>query len=269
MQLLPIFLSAHARSSSLWLGAAALGFGIFIKITSELLEHEVRGIDSVILTAVATARRPWLTGVAVDVTALGSLTLVALISAVALCIFISLEDHAAAWQLLLSSVGAGIWTVITKNVIERARPEGVTHLVHVSGFSYPSGHSLVSASLYLTIAVLAGRHLPTMKVRILLFVLAIGCHFAGRYVAGLLGCTLPERRRQRRFVRSCLGSAACGWFFNDRTPRLMKWTQEFTLSDSAVPLTISPITALIRGGRRQPQCLSIRAEKRLPGFTIL
>jgi undecaprenyl-diphosphatase len=173
MQLSPLRFSAHEKSSSLWLGAAALSFGIFVKITSELLEHEVRGIDSSILTAVATMRRPWLTGIAVDVTALGSLTLVALISAVALCIFISLEDHPAAWQLLLNSVGAGIWTVITKNVIERARPEEVTHLVQVSGFSYPSGHSVVSASLYLTIALLAARHLPTMKGRILLFVLAI------------------------------------------------------------------------------------------------
>lgn len=173
MQLSPLRFSAHEKRLSLWLGAASLCFGIFVKITSELLEHEVRGLDSSILTAVAKMRRPWLTGVAVDVTALGSLTLVVLISAVALYIFLSLEDRPAAWQLLLNSVGAGIWTGITKNVIERARPEDVTHLVQVSGFSYPSGHSLVSASLYLTIALLAARHLPTMKGRVLLFGLAI------------------------------------------------------------------------------------------------
>jgi undecaprenyl-diphosphatase len=173
MQLRPPHFLAHEKSSLMWLGAAALAIGIFIKITSELLEHEMRGIDSSILTAIATMRRSWLTGVAVNVTALGSLTLVALISAIALCIFVSLEDHSAAWQLLLNSVGAGIWTIITKNLIERARPDEVTHLVQVSGFSYPSGHSLVSASLYLTIAVLTARHLPTTKGRILLFVLAI------------------------------------------------------------------------------------------------
>jgi len=173
MQLSPLSFSAREKRLSLWLGAASLSFGIFVKITSELLEHEVRGLDSSILTAVAKMRRPWLTGVAVDVTALGSITLVALISAIALCILLSLKDRPAAWQLLLTSVEAGIWTGITKNIIERARPEDVTRLVQVSGFSYPSGHSLVSASLYLTIALLAARHLPTMKGRILLLGLAV------------------------------------------------------------------------------------------------
>lgn len=173
MQLSPLHFSDREKRLSLWLGAASLSFGIFIKITSELLEHEVRGLDSSILTAITKMRRPWLTGIAVDVTALGSITLVVLISAVALCILLSLKDRPAAWQLLLNSVGAGIWIEVTKNVIERARPEDVTHLVQVSGFSYPSGHSLASASLYLTIAILAGRHLPTTNGRVVLFCLAI------------------------------------------------------------------------------------------------
>ncbi|HLK05183.1 MAG TPA: phosphatase PAP2 family protein [Candidatus Acidoferrum sp.] len=158
---------------SLWLGAASLSFGIFVKITSELLEHEVRGLDSSILTAVARMRRPWLSGIAVDITALGSFTLVTLISAIALCVLLSLKDRPAAWQLLLNSVGAGIWTELTKNIIERTRPVEVTHLVQDSGFSYPSGHSLASAALYLTLAILAGRHLPTTKGRVLVYCLAV------------------------------------------------------------------------------------------------
>jgi len=173
MQWNPLRLSAGDKPLSLWLGAASLSFGIFVKITSELLENEVRGLDSSILTAVAKMRTPWLTGVALDLTALGSITLVILISVIALCVLLSLNDYLAACQLFLTSLGAGIWTGITKNVIERARPEDINHLVHVSGFSYPSGHSLVSASLYITMAILAGRHLPTTKSRVLLFGLAI------------------------------------------------------------------------------------------------
>ena len=199
MQLNPLRFSDREKRLSLWLGAASLSFGIFVKITSELLENEVRGLDSSILTAVATIRRPWLTGIAVDVTALGSLTLVVVISAVALCILLSLKDRPAAWQLLLNSAGAGIWTGITKNVIERTRPEDVSHLVEVSGYSYPSGHSLVSASLYLTIAILAGRHLPTTKGRVLVIFLAmviislvgmsrvyLGVHYPSDVASGVL-----------------------------------------------------------------------------------
>ena len=173
MQLSPLRLSPQVKYLSLWLGAASLSFGIFIKITAELLENEVHGLDWSILTLVVRMRRPWLTSAAVDLTALGSTTLVVLISAAALCMLLSLKDRLGAWQLLLNSVGAGVWTVITKSVIERVRPENISPLVQVSGFSYPSGHSLVSASLYLTIAILAVRYLPTTKARVLLFGFAV------------------------------------------------------------------------------------------------
>jgi len=46
--------------------------GLFIKITSELLEHEVSSVDRTILIGVAEARTPWLTVVTVDLTALGN-----------------------------------------------------------------------------------------------------------------------------------------------------------------------------------------------------
>jgi undecaprenyl-diphosphatase len=173
MQLSPLRLPAQEKRLTLWLGGASLFFGIFVKITSELLENEVHGLDSSILTTVAKIRRPLLTSMAVDLTALGSITLVVLISAIALCMLLSLGDRLAAWQLLLNSLGAGIWTEITKNVIERTRPENITPLVQVSGFSYPSGHSLASASLYMTIAILAVRYLPTTKARVLLLGLAV------------------------------------------------------------------------------------------------
>jgi undecaprenyl-diphosphatase len=45
--------------------------------------------------------------------------------------------------------------------------------VQVSGFSYPSGYSLASASPYLTIAILAVRYFPTTKARVLLLGLTI------------------------------------------------------------------------------------------------
>jgi len=73
--------SARAGRLSLWLGGAALAFGMFVRITRELIEGEVGAVDSAILLAVAKRRTPWLTTAAVDVTALGSITLVVLFSA--------------------------------------------------------------------------------------------------------------------------------------------------------------------------------------------
>src|ERR1019366_469959 len=88
--------SARAIKASWWLGTASLAFGFFIKITSELLEHEVSGADRTILIGLAKARTPWLTVVAVDLTALGSVTLVVLISTIALCVLLLLKDRMGA-----------------------------------------------------------------------------------------------------------------------------------------------------------------------------
>src|ERR1035441_8677301 len=77
--------SARAIKASWLLGTASLAFGLFIKITSELLEHEVSGVDRTILIGFAKARTPCLTLVAVERSALGSVTLVVLVSTIALC----------------------------------------------------------------------------------------------------------------------------------------------------------------------------------------
>ena len=149
--------SARAGRLSLWMGGVALAFGMFVRITRELIEGDVGGMDSAILLAVEKKRTPWLTIAAMDVTALGSVTLVILFSAFTLVVLLVLRDRLGALQLLAASAGAGILTLVTKNIIERIRPEEAQQLIVVSGFSYPSGHSLSTSALYLTIAIIAGR----------------------------------------------------------------------------------------------------------------
>src|SRR5664279_4763203 len=161
--------SARRGRLYLWLGGAALAFLIFFRITRELIEGDVGDMDSAILLAVAKRRTPWLTVAAVDVTALGSITLVVLFSAFALLVLLVLRDRMGALQLLAASAGAGILTVATKNMIERIRPEEVQQLIVVSGFSYPSGHSVSASALYLTIAIIAGRYVLKSGTKVALF----------------------------------------------------------------------------------------------------
>ncbi len=174
MEPTPAKFSTRAIKASLWLGTASLAFALFIKITSELLEHEVSSVDRTILIGVAKARAPWFTLVAVDLTALGSVTLVVLISPIALCVLLLLKDRMGALQLVAASVGAGILTTTVKNYIDRARPEVVTQLVEVSGLSYPSGHSLAATSLYLTIAIVVSRHLQRTRSQIAILAMTVG-----------------------------------------------------------------------------------------------
>jgi undecaprenyl-diphosphatase len=180
------------------LGGAALAFLAFVRITREYVEGDVGGVDRAILLAVAKMRAPWLTVAAINVTALGSLTLVVLFSAFALVVLLVLRDRLEAVQLLAASAGAGILTIVTKNVIERIRPEEAEPLIVVSGFSYPSGHSLSTSALYLTIAIIAARHVQHSGARaaiflavsaVLLMVAAsrvyLGVHYATDVVSGI------------------------------------------------------------------------------------
>ena len=182
----------------MWLGGAAFAVLVFVRITRELIEGDVGAIDSAILLAVAKERTPWLTTAAVDVTALGSITLVALLSIFALVVMLLLRDRLGALQLLAASAGAEMLTVLTKNVIERVRPSEVQQLVVVSGFSYPSGHSVSTSALYLTIAIVADRYVqrPGARAAIFLSVSAVpilvgasrvylGVHYATDVLSGI------------------------------------------------------------------------------------
>ncbi|HLJ13113.1 MAG TPA: phosphatase PAP2 family protein [Bryobacteraceae bacterium] len=148
-------LSTRAGRLSFWLGGGALAFLAFVRITRELLEGDVGAMDNAILLAVAKTRTPWLTSAAIDVTALGSITLVVLFSVFTLVVLLVLRDRWGAIQLMAASIGAGLLTVVTKDIIERTRPEQAERLIAVSGFSYPSGHSLSTSALYITIAIIA------------------------------------------------------------------------------------------------------------------
>jgi len=193
----PWFSVRNARLS-LSLGGAALAFLVFFRITRELIEGDVGAADRSIMLAVAKMRTPWLTIAAVDVTALGSITLVVLFSAFTLVVLLVLRDRMGALQLLAASAGAGILTLVTKNFIERIRPEEVQPLIVVSGFSYPSGHSVSTSALYLTIAIIAGRHVEHSGARAAIFLAVsavlimvgasrvyLGVHYAPDVLSGI------------------------------------------------------------------------------------
>ncbi|MBI1417612.1 MAG: phosphatase PAP2 family protein [Limimaricola sp.] len=97
-----------------------------------------------------------------DLSALGStltLTLVAL--AVAGWQWLAGRGRAAVLMLVAAGGGALVST-LAKIVIARPRPEVVPHLTFVDTASFPSGHSMMSAVVYLTLAVVLA-HAETGK----------------------------------------------------------------------------------------------------------
>jgi membrane-associated phospholipid phosphatase len=153
--------------AAIWAAAAAGAayFGVFLKVSQELLlgarGPRVLSIDKTATLWVAGVRRNWLTSAAVEVTSLGSpivLGIIVIIAAVGLRLT---RDRLGAVLLASAAAGAIGWTELLKDLIERERPPLAARLVATSGYSFPSGHSLASASILGALALIACRHLPS------------------------------------------------------------------------------------------------------------
>jgi undecaprenyl-diphosphatase len=107
----------------------------------------------------------WLQHAATDFTSLGGhavlLTLVLAITG-----FLLFDGRrATAALVLVSSLGATAVSSGLKVLFSRPRPDVVEHLVGVSTPSFPSGHALLSAAIYLTLGALLAREFPQAALR--------------------------------------------------------------------------------------------------------
>lgn len=81
--------------------------------------------------------------------------------------------------LALSLVGGAVLNFVLKNLFERARPDAF-HIVAEAGYSFPSGHAMVSLCFYGMAAFLLARIIPSWRwrymlvVAIAILILAIG-----------------------------------------------------------------------------------------------
>ncbi len=150
----------------LWIALITLALGTFVAVTHESVgEGSAAAADRAILRWMAERRTPSLNGLMVGITTFGSRTFMTALIVATLVILIVRRDRREAIHLVVAALGVGALVWVTKGIVERARPTEVPHVVHVSGFSYPSGHSLATAALYITIAVIASSHLRTRATK--------------------------------------------------------------------------------------------------------
>jgi undecaprenyl-diphosphatase len=150
----------------LWIAAIALALGSFVAVTRESVARgNTPAADAAILRWMAARRTPTVNSVMVGVTTLGSKIFLTALILIALAILLVRRDRREALHLIVASLGMGALEWVTKGIVERARPTEVPHVVEVSGFSYPSGHSLATATLFLTLALIAASHLRTRAAK--------------------------------------------------------------------------------------------------------
>jgi undecaprenyl-diphosphatase len=163
--------SAGWREFVLLLTAGAIcgSILIFVGVTDVVRGGELHQTEIRWMRALRSAEHPahpigppWLERWSYDITNLGGgpvLTLVTLLAAGYLLIG---EKYASAVLVLVAVGGGTLLTYFLKGFFDRDRPTAVPHLTDAFSKSYPSGHSMMSSVVYLTVAVLVAR---TMKRR--------------------------------------------------------------------------------------------------------
>lgn len=153
------------------LGAAAAAWA-FVLLAGWVRAGDTRALDRALLLALRTPGDTadplgpaWFESFMRDLSALGSLGVLALL-VVAVAGFVALAGRRrTALYVLASCSGGELLNHGLKQLFERPRPDLVPHGAHVMTASFPSGHALLSAVVYLTLAALLARLLPARRLR--------------------------------------------------------------------------------------------------------
>lgn len=125
----------------------------FVKIAWEVREKETNAFDDMVLNGIHTIANPFLDSFVPVATNAGGFIGVTLLTLIVLALFVYKKEYQRAILVALSMAGAGLLNVVLKSIFERARPDLWDKLVHESSYSFPSGHSMMSAALGLVLVV--------------------------------------------------------------------------------------------------------------------
>jgi undecaprenyl-diphosphatase len=154
------------------------GIWAFLAIADEVGENETRHFDETTLLAMRVPGNPSdpigsprVEEMARDLTALGGFTLLSGVTLIA----VGVAVFAGRGKLALLAVISVLLGMAVMNQLkqgyDRPRPDLVEHATLVHNASFPSGHSMMAAMIYLTIGILIAR--TQSKKRVRGFVIAI------------------------------------------------------------------------------------------------
>jgi undecaprenyl-diphosphatase len=160
--------------------AIAVALLAFLAIADEVMEGETGAFDETLLLALRVPTDThdplgprWLEQAAGDVTALGSVTVLALITLAAVG-FLFADGKPRTALLVIASVGGGtLLSTLLKLGYDRPRPDLVPHGVEVYTASFPSGHALGAAVVFLTLGGLLSWSQPRRRIKIYILSTAV------------------------------------------------------------------------------------------------
>jgi len=202
-----------------------LGILVFVFLLDEVREGSTLHFDSRVLRALRKADDPakligpqWVESMVRDVTALGGVVVLLMVVGAVAGFLLLVRRYHMMWLMLIATIGATAINSTIKELVDRPRPHIVPQLTDVSHESFPSGHSAMSAAVYLTLGGLLAQTVSRRRIKwyfigiamTLTFMVGfsrvcLGVHYPTDVLAGwttglvwALLCWLAARYLQRR-----------------------------------------------------------------------
>ena len=184
-----VWLARHQLAVLLSLLVIVVAGWIFLEVTDEVLEGDSRAIDEAIILWFREPGNPknpigpqWAAEFARDITALGGTGVLVLVTmAVAGYFWLDHRRHAF-WLVILATMSGTALAYGLKSSFNRPRPDLVPHLAETFTSSFPSGHSMLSAVVYLTLGALLAQLVRKQRLRVYVLTCAV-------LLTGLIGFT--------------------------------------------------------------------------------
>ncbi len=160
-------------------GLAAAGLWGFVALVDEVLEGEVHDLDSRLLLSLRNpqdASDPlgpqWVEEMMRDITAFGGTGPLAFITLAGILYLLLRRRLRTALFLFAAIAGGQLLSSLLKLGFDRPRPDLVPHGTVVYTASFPSGHAMMTAIVYLTLAALLARSESRRRIKTFLLLLA-------------------------------------------------------------------------------------------------
>jgi undecaprenyl-diphosphatase len=162
---------AHQKGSLIYSSAIAgllFAFGIIAQIVGE---GKSFSFDQRIILALRNPASPttpigpaWIQEAARDLTSLGSIIVLLIITLIVFGYLVLARKRASAWLLIAAVFGGIAINNLLKLAFARPRPDVLYQAVRIFSSSFPSGHAELSAITYLTIAALLAQSQSSFKI---------------------------------------------------------------------------------------------------------